>query len=119
MLTGLMNLFLLRHAHVGSEFGLKSMDPNWLVSTVQVGGVMRSTLIPNEHHLNVTAFLSIVTDNVHPFMNTIYLSIMVTFNVIIWHVTKYKCIKVSGLPITRSESNTAPLGGKIGGLQDE
>ncbi len=29
-------------------------------------------LVPIEHHLNTTAYLSIVTDHVHPFMATVY-----------------------------------------------
>ena len=30
------------------------------------------TLVPIEHHLNATAYLSIVADHVHPFMTTVY-----------------------------------------------
>ncbi len=55
------------------------MDPSCLVSTVQAtgGGVMvwgifswhtLSPLVPIEHRLNVTAFLSIAADHVHPFI---------------------------------------------------
>ncbi len=29
-------------------------------------------LVPIEHHLNATAYLSIVADHVHPFMTTMY-----------------------------------------------
>ncbi len=29
-------------------------------------------LVPIEHHLNATAYLSIVADHVHPFMTTVY-----------------------------------------------
>ncbi len=61
----------------------ESMDPSCLVSMVQAagGGVMlwgmfsRHTLgplVPIEHHLNTTAYLSIVADHVHPFMTTVY-----------------------------------------------
>ncbi len=61
----------------------ESMDPSCLVSTVQAagGGVMvwgifsRHTLgplLPIEHCLNATAYLSIVADHVHPFMTTVY-----------------------------------------------
>ncbi len=62
----------------------ESMDPSCLVSTVQAGGdgVMvwgggvfywhtLGPLIPIEHHLNATVYLSIV-DHVHPFMTTVY-----------------------------------------------
>ncbi len=59
------------------------MDPFCLVSTVQAGGggVMvggifychtLSPLVPIEHCLNATAYLSIVADHVHPFMTTVY-----------------------------------------------
>ncbi len=60
------------------------MHPSCLVSTVQAGGgggVMvwgifswhtLGSLVPIEHRLNTTAFLSIVADHVHPFMTTVY-----------------------------------------------
>ncbi len=61
----------------------ESMDPSCFDSTVQAagGGVMvwgifsRHTLgplLPIEHRLNATAYLSIVADHVHPFMTTVY-----------------------------------------------
>ncbi len=61
------------------------MDPSCLVSTVQAGGggVMvwgifswhtLGPLVPIEHCLNTTAYLSIVADHVHPFMTTVYSS---------------------------------------------
>ncbi len=61
----------------------ESMDPSCLVSTVQAGGggVMvwgifswhtLGPLVPIEHRLNATAYLSIVADHVHPFMTTVY-----------------------------------------------
>ncbi len=54
--------------------------PSCLVSTVQAGGggVMVwgifsfGPLVPIEHRLNTTAYLSIVADHVHPFMTTAY-----------------------------------------------
>ncbi len=57
----------------------ESMDPSRLVSTVQAGGggVMvcgifslhtLGLLVPIEHRLNATAYLSIVADHVHPFI---------------------------------------------------
>ncbi len=57
-----------------------SMDPSCLVSMVQGGGVMwgifswhtLGTLVPIEHCLNATVYLSIVADLVHPFMTTVY-----------------------------------------------
>ncbi len=60
----------------------ESMDPSCLVSTVQAGGggVMvwgifschtLGPLVPIEHCLNATAYLSIVADHVHPFMTSV------------------------------------------------
>ncbi len=70
---------------VGSEFGVKeheSMDLSCLVSTVQAGGGVMvwgifswhtlGTLVPIEHSLNTTVYLSIVADHVHLFMTTVY-----------------------------------------------
>ncbi len=59
------------------------MDPSCLVSTVQTasGGVMvwgifswhtLGHLLPVEHRLHTTAYLSIVADHVHPFMTAAY-----------------------------------------------
>ncbi len=49
------------------------MDLSCLVSTVQAGGggVGNIFLVPIEHRLNSTAYLSIVVDHVHPFMTTV------------------------------------------------
>ncbi len=77
--------FLLRHSD-GVRIWCKeheSMDLSCCVSTVQAGGggVMvweifswhtLSPLVPIEHCLNATIFLSIVADHVHPFMTTVY-----------------------------------------------
>ena len=61
----------------GLEPQHESMDPSCLVSTVQAGGVMvweifpwhtLGPLVPSEHCLNATAYLSIVADHVHPSM---------------------------------------------------
>ncbi len=67
---------------VWSEFGIKNMKawiPSCLVSTVQavmVWGIFSwhtlGPLVPIEHCLNATAYLSIVADHVHPFMTTVY-----------------------------------------------
>ncbi len=59
------------------------MDPSCLVSTAQAagGGVMvwgifswhtLGPLVPIEHCLNATVYLSIVVDHVHPFTTTVY-----------------------------------------------
>ncbi len=61
----------------------ESMDPSCFVSKVQAGagGVMvwgifswhaLDPLVPIEHRLNTTAYLSIVADHVHAFMTTVY-----------------------------------------------
>lgn len=78
-----MSLHFCCHSRmVGSEFGINTMDPACLVSTVQAGGggvmvwgrfswhTLGSVLI--EHRVNATAYLSIVADHVHPFMTTVY-----------------------------------------------
>ncbi len=65
---------------VGSEFGIKNTKAG---STVQAGGWgvtvwgifswhTLGLLVPIEHRLNATAYLSIVADHVHPFMTTVY-----------------------------------------------
>ncbi len=77
--------FLLRHSDGRVRIWHKeheSMDPSYLVSMVQAagGGVMvwgifswhtLGPLVPIEHHLNTTVYLSIVADHVHPFMTTV------------------------------------------------
>ncbi len=67
----------------------ESMDPSCLVSTVQAGvGVMLwgmfswhtlGPLVPIEHRLNATAYLSIAADPVLPFTTTVYPSSDVYF----------------------------------------
>ncbi len=75
--------FLLRHSDGRVRIWCKeqeSMDPSYLVSTVQASGLMvwgiffwhtLGLLVSIEHRLNATAYLSIV-DHVHPFMTTVY-----------------------------------------------
>ncbi len=76
--------FLLQHSDGRVRIWRKeheSMDPSCLASTVQAGSVMvwgvfswhtLGPLVPIEHSLNATAYLSIVADHVHPFMTTVY-----------------------------------------------
>ncbi len=70
---------------LGSEFGVKNMDPSCLVSTIQAGGGgvivwgmfswhTLGPLAPIEHSINATAYLTIVADHVHLFMTTVYTS---------------------------------------------
>ncbi len=82
--------FLLQHSDDRVRIWCKeheSMDPSCLVSTVQaagggvmVGGYFLGTLciVPIEHRLNATAYLSIVADHVHPFMTTVSHLLMTT-----------------------------------------
>ncbi len=76
----------------------QSMDPSCLVSMVQAGGVMvwgifswhtLSLLVPIEHRLNATVYLSIVADHVHPFTTTVFPSSDATSSRIM-HITKLK-----------------------------
>ncbi len=79
--------FLLQHSDDSVIIWRKeheSMDSSCLVSTVQAGdgggGVMvwgifswhtLDPLVPIDHRLNTTVYLSIVADHVHPFMTTV------------------------------------------------
>ncbi len=91
----------------------ESMDPSCLVSTVQAGrgdvkgwGIFYwhtlGLLVPIEHCLNTTAYLSIVADHVHPFMSTVYPSSDATSSRIMHHVTKLKSSQTGFLNMTMS-----------------
>ncbi len=96
--------FLLRYSDGRVRIWRKeheSMDPSCLVSTVQAGGggVMvcgifswhtLGSLVLIEHHLNATAYPSIVADHVHPFITTVYPSSDATSSRIMHHATKLK-----------------------------
>ncbi len=107
--------FLLRHSDGAVRIWRKeheSMDPSCLVSTVQAaGGVMvwgifswhtLGLLVPIEHCLNATVYLSIVADHVHPFMTTVYHLLMATSSRILHHVTKLKSSQTGFLNMTMS-----------------
>ncbi len=108
--------FLLQHSDGRVRICRKeyeSMDPSCLVSTVQAdgGGVMVwgifswhtvGPLVPVEHRLNDTAYLSVVANHVHPFMTTVYPSSDVTSNRIMHHVTKLKSSQTGFLNMTMS-----------------
>ncbi len=79
------SLLLLRHSDGVRIWRKKheTMDSSCLVSTVQASGVMMwgisslhtlGPLVPIEHRLNTTPYLSIVADHVLPFMTTVYTS---------------------------------------------
>ncbi len=108
------------------------MDPSCLVSTVQAGGGVMvggifswhtlGSLVPIEHRLNATAYLSVVADHVHPFMTTVYQSsdgyfqqdnapchkAQIISDWFLEHNNEFTLLK--WLPVTRSQSNRAPLG---------
>ncbi len=107
--------FLLLHSDGWVRIWRKeheSMDPFCLVSTVQAGGggVMwdifswhtLGPLVPIEHRLNATAYLSIVVDHVHPFMTTVYHLLMATSSRIMHHVTKLNSSQTGFLNMTVS-----------------
>ncbi len=107
--------FLLRHSDDRVRIWCKeheSMDPSCLVSMVQAGGGVMvwaifswhtlGPLVPIEHCLNATAYLSIVADHVHPFMTTVYHLLMATSSRIMLHVTKLKSSQTGFLNMTMS-----------------
>ncbi len=57
-------------------------------------------LVPIEHSLNTTAYLSIIADHVHPFMTTVYTSSDATSSRIMHHVTKLKSSQTGFLNMT-------------------
>ncbi len=88
------------------------MDPSCFVSTVQAagGGVMvrgmfswhtLGPLVPIEHNLNATAYLSIVADHLHSFMTTVY-HLLMYFQQDNAHVTKIKSSQTGFLNMTMS-----------------
>ncbi len=108
--------FLWRHSDGRVRIWRKdheSMDPSCLVSTIQAagGGVMvwgifswhtLGPLVPIEHRLYATAYLSIVADHVHPFMTTVYPSSDATSSRIMHHVRKLKSSQTGFLNMTMS-----------------
>ncbi len=108
--------FLLRHSDGRVRIWRKeheSMDPSCLVSMVQAGGGglmvwgifywhTLDPLVPIEHRLNATAFLSIVADHVHPFMTTVYTSSDATSSRIMHHVTELRSSQTGFLNMTMS-----------------
>ncbi len=82
----LKSQILLRHSDGRVRIWRKehqNMDPSCLVSRVQAdGGSLMvwgifswhtlGPLVPIDHRLNATAYLSIVADHDHPFMTTVY-----------------------------------------------
>ncbi len=57
-------------------------------------------LVPIEHRLKATAYLSIVSDHVHLFMTTVYHLLMSTSSRIMHHVTKIKSSQTGFLNMT-------------------
>ncbi len=91
-----------------------------------VGDIFLAHLVPIEHCLNTTVYLSIVADHVHPFMTTVYHLLMTTSSRIIHHITNHLRLvswtwqwvhfTQMSSTVTRSQSNRAPLG--CGGTGD-
>ncbi len=68
-----------------------------------VGGIFSlGLLVPTEHHVNPTVYLSIVADHVHLFMTTVYPSSDATSSRIMHHVTKLKSSQTGFLNMTMS-----------------
>ncbi len=126
--------FLLRHSDGMVRIWCKeheSMDPSCFVSTVLAGGGggvivwgifswhNLGLLVPIEHRLNTTAYLSIVADDVHPFMTTVYHLLMATSSRIMSQSSNHlrlvswtwQWVHFSQMAstVTRSQSNRAPL----------
>ncbi len=60
---------------MGSEFGIKNMKHGACGGVMCVGDIFLytlGTLVPIEYCLNATAYRSIVTDHVYPYMTTLY-----------------------------------------------
>ncbi len=116
MLPGLIldeSRFLLQHSDGRVRIWCKeheSMDPSCLVSMVQPGvmvwGIFSwhtfGPLVPIEHRLNATAYLSIVADYVHPLITTVYHLLMAISSRIMHHVTKLKSSQTVFLNMTMS-----------------
>ncbi len=108
--------FLLQHSDGRVRICLKeheSMDPSCLVSTVRAGGdgVMvwgifswhtLGPLVPIEHCLNATAYLSIVADHVIPLWLQCTHLLMATSSRIMHRVTKLKSSQTGFLNMTMS-----------------
>ncbi len=96
---------------VVSEFGVNNMKV-WIHPALSGGGGVMvwgifslhtsGPLVPIEHCFNVTAYLSIVSDHVHPFMTTVYTSSDATSSSIMHHVTKLKSSQTGFLNMTMS-----------------
>ncbi len=83
MLPGLMSLdFCCDIQMIESEFGVKNKKAWIILPCLNSSGWwwwfngwgIFSSLVPTEHRLNATAYLSIIADHVHPFMTTVYTS---------------------------------------------
>ncbi len=99
---------------IESEFGVKNMKA-WIHPALSqrfrlvvvvwwCGGYFLGTLciVPIEHRLNATVYLSIVADHVLPFMTTVYPSSDTTSSRIMHHVTKLKSSQTGFLNMTMS-----------------
>ncbi len=104
--------FLLRHSDGSVRIWHKeheSMDPSclngsgwWCNSVGDTSWHTLGPLVPTEHCLHATAYLSIVADHVHLFMTTVYPSSDATSSRIMHHVTKLKSSQTGFLNMTMS-----------------
>ncbi len=67
-----------------------------------MGDIFLAHLVPIEHRLSATAYLSIDADHVLPFMTTVYHLLMATSSRIMHHVTKLKSSQTGFLNMTMS-----------------
>ncbi len=94
---------------VGHGSPAKCLGLPWALSlplSLMVWGIFSwhtlGPLVPIEHGLNTTAYLSIVADHVHPFMTAVYPSSDAPSSRIMHHVTKLKSSKTGFLNMTMS-----------------
>ncbi len=131
MFPGVMSLhFCWDIQNVGSQFGVNNMTA-WIHPTlyqrfrllVVVWGIFSwhtlGPLVPTEHRLNATVYLSIVGDHAHPFMTTVYHLLMATYIPLQTYSAQIISMTVTwqwvhwtpvASTVTRSQSNRAPLG---------
>ncbi len=88
-----------------------------------MGDIFLAHLVPVEHRLNTTAYLSIVADHVHPFMTTEYpssdsyfkqdnapsLRAQIISDWFLEHDNEFQFTQMAST-VTKSQSNRAPLG---------
>lgn len=108
------------------------MDIPYLVSVVEVRGYFLDpigNLVPTDHYLNTTAYLSIVADHANPSMTILWSILIATSSRTTCHVTNIRLSQMGFLNLTvsslysnslnrhQSQAKRAPLGCSVtGGL---